>query len=296
MPVSCRASTTSSARCSPSTTRLHQHALQPPQGAHARARAACERLAAPGSRSATRRCCSRRERLRPHQARAGPASSSDPRPPLLPVPVRPCRGRGPLPHPRGQGPRDPRGPARPHHRLRRPEVRRRCARRRRQDPGHAELRRQLLGPQGDPSNYEGYITTYEEPAEYTPHDTAHCQYCQNPSPRARARRASPACSTASGCGSSPPASSRSTPVAPTRCTASRTPRSGCPMALARSRARRSRGLPSRPGSSCRSWSSGSPRPRRTAAAASSPSGSTDPGQEPRPAEGKPTATANHELL
>ena len=31
-------------------------------------------------------------------------------------------------------------------------------------------------------NYEGYITTYEEPAEYTPHDTAHCQYCQNPRP------------------------------------------------------------------------------------------------------------------
>ena len=31
-------------------------------------------------------------------------------------------------------------------------------------------------------NYEGYITTYEEPAEYTPHDSAHCQYCQNPRP------------------------------------------------------------------------------------------------------------------
>ncbi len=31
-------------------------------------------------------------------------------------------------------------------------------------------------------NYEGYITTYEEPAEYTPHDRAACQYCQNPRP------------------------------------------------------------------------------------------------------------------
>jgi len=31
-------------------------------------------------------------------------------------------------------------------------------------------------------NYEGYITTYEEPAEYTPHDRAHCQYCQHPRP------------------------------------------------------------------------------------------------------------------
>jgi lysine 2,3-aminomutase len=31
-------------------------------------------------------------------------------------------------------------------------------------------------------NYEGYITTYEEPTEYTPHDSAHCRYCQQPRP------------------------------------------------------------------------------------------------------------------
>ncbi len=31
-------------------------------------------------------------------------------------------------------------------------------------------------------NYEGYITTYEEPTEYKPHDTANCQYCANPRP------------------------------------------------------------------------------------------------------------------
>jgi lysine 2,3-aminomutase len=31
-------------------------------------------------------------------------------------------------------------------------------------------------------NYEGYITTYEEPIEYTPHDRASCRYCQNPRP------------------------------------------------------------------------------------------------------------------
>jgi len=29
-------------------------------------------------------------------------------------------------------------------------------------------------------NYEGYITTYEEPVQYTPHDKASCQYCQHP--------------------------------------------------------------------------------------------------------------------
>ncbi|MFN8628789.1 MAG: lysine 2,3-aminomutase [Chloroflexota bacterium] len=31
-------------------------------------------------------------------------------------------------------------------------------------------------------NYEGYITTYEEPTEYTPHDSKTCKYCQNPRP------------------------------------------------------------------------------------------------------------------
>jgi lysine 2,3-aminomutase len=29
-------------------------------------------------------------------------------------------------------------------------------------------------------NYEGYITTYEEPEHYQPHDKANCKYCQNP--------------------------------------------------------------------------------------------------------------------
>jgi lysine 2,3-aminomutase len=31
-------------------------------------------------------------------------------------------------------------------------------------------------------NFEGYITTYEEPTQYAPHDKAHCKYCQNPRP------------------------------------------------------------------------------------------------------------------
>jgi lysine 2,3-aminomutase len=29
-------------------------------------------------------------------------------------------------------------------------------------------------------NYEGYITTYEEPTQYTPHDQASCRFCQHP--------------------------------------------------------------------------------------------------------------------
>jgi len=28
-------------------------------------------------------------------------------------------------------------------------------------------------------NYEGYVTTYEEPIEYTPHDPKTCAYCKN---------------------------------------------------------------------------------------------------------------------
>jgi lysine 2,3-aminomutase len=31
-------------------------------------------------------------------------------------------------------------------------------------------------------NYEGYVTTYEEPTEYTPHDPKTCTYCQNKRP------------------------------------------------------------------------------------------------------------------
>jgi len=31
-------------------------------------------------------------------------------------------------------------------------------------------------------NYEGYVTTYEEPTEYTAHDPATCPYCQNKRP------------------------------------------------------------------------------------------------------------------
>jgi lysine 2,3-aminomutase len=34
-------------------------------------------------------------------------------------------------------------------------------------------------------NFEGYITTYEEPAQYTPHDKSTCRCCQNPRPEPR---------------------------------------------------------------------------------------------------------------
>jgi lysine 2,3-aminomutase len=31
-------------------------------------------------------------------------------------------------------------------------------------------------------NYEGYVTTYEEPTTYTAHDPSTCSYCQNKRP------------------------------------------------------------------------------------------------------------------
>ena len=64
-------------------------------------------------------------------------------------------GSGSLPDPGRQGPRDHGGPPRPHLRLRRPHVRHRRARWRRQDPGHAELPDQLLGPQGGAAQLRG---------------------------------------------------------------------------------------------------------------------------------------------
>ncbi len=89
-------------------------------------------------------------------------------------------------------------------------------------------------------NYEGYITTYEEPETYQqarPGWPARTASTSGPKP---ASPGSSACSRASGCGSSRRASRRSTPAATPRRTASRTPRSGCRSASARSRAPRAR--------------------------------------------------------
>ena len=56
----------------------------------------------------------RRQRLRPHPARARPQARREPDPAVLPLPVRPGRGLRPLPDAGRQGPRDHGGPARPH--------------------------------------------------------------------------------------------------------------------------------------------------------------------------------------
>ncbi len=56
----------------------------------------------------------RRQRLRAHPARPRPPAGREPRPAVLPLPVRPRRGRRALPDAGGQGPRDHRGAPRPH--------------------------------------------------------------------------------------------------------------------------------------------------------------------------------------
>ncbi len=60
------------------------------------------------------RAARRRQRLRPHPARARPPARRQPDPAVLPLPVRPRRGLGPFPDAGRQGPRDHGGPARPH--------------------------------------------------------------------------------------------------------------------------------------------------------------------------------------
>ena len=129
-------------------------------------------------------------------------------------------------------------------------------------------------------NYEGYITTYEEPPTYNRHDEAACTYCQHAALRAGPVRRAAGCSRASGCGSSRRASARSTRAATPRRTGSRTRRSGCRSGSARSRARR------RPAAGARAGRGGRAAERRE----------YGPGEEPRPRDGEPTGSSHGELL
>ncbi len=48
-----------------------------------------------------------------------------------------------------------------------------------ENSSHAQLSGQLLDHKIILRNYEGYITTYEEPIQYHPHDPKTCSYCRN---------------------------------------------------------------------------------------------------------------------
>ena len=88
-------------------------------------------------------------------------------------------------------------------------------------------------------NYEGYITTYEEPLEYKPARQGELRVVPSTPAPSPASPASTACSRASGCGSSRKGSRTSTPAATRSSIGCRIRRSGYRSASARSRARRS---------------------------------------------------------
>ncbi len=94
---------------------LDQPPLQPPERDHAGGLARGRQADAgrPAGRQ-PERPAGRRQRLRPHPARARPQARREPDPAVLPVPVRPGRGLRALPDAGRQGPRDHGGPARPH--------------------------------------------------------------------------------------------------------------------------------------------------------------------------------------
>ena len=257
----------------------------------------------------------RRQRLRPHHAGARAPAGREPRPAVLHLPVRPRRGLRPLPHAGRQGHRDHGGPARPH------------------VSGYAVPTYVVDAPGGGGKipvmpnylisysdhkvvlrNYEGYITTYEEPVQYTPHDKANCTLLPAPAPGAgpgrsrRAARGRPTVDRAGRLRADAPSRQR------VRAPAAGSEPSGCPTGSARSK--------ERPASRCprssrartarhRRWTlaarrqagrhagrrprSPPDRPRRGAAPAE-PEFVYGPGEEPRPREGEPTGWHDGDLL
>ena len=186
------------------------------------------------------RAARRRQRLRPHPARARPQAGREPDPAVLPVPVRPGRGLRPLPDAGRQGPRDHGGPARPHLGLRGADLRDRRARRRRQDPGHAQLPDQLLATTRSCCATTRATSRPTRSPRRTSARHGGLRVLPARAPGARpVRRPRPARGRAD-VDRAEGLRTRSTPAATPRRTGSRTRRSGCRSASARSRAARAR--------------------------------------------------------
>jgi lysine 2,3-aminomutase len=159
-------------------------------------------------------------------------------------------------------------------------------------------------------NYEGFITTYEEPIEYTPHDRASCAYCQHPRPEpgqegitglldGRRMWIEPAGFQelhARGA------------TAPHRL---QDPSKWIPYGVGAIEGSAAPPRPALPGGGASDPEGSAPDPEGSAPepGAERPGVATEParptpasavgygpGEEPRPPEGAPTATANHELL
>jgi lysine 2,3-aminomutase len=130
-------------------------------------------------------------------------------------------------------------------------------------------------------NYEGYITTYEEPTTYTPHDRATCRWCQNP-------RSEPGQEGITGL-----LDGKRMWIEPAGFVETH--------ARGNEEAHRlqdpSKWVPY--GVGALEGQAGQPLsvlPATTGRANGDAAAGYGPGEEPRPADGLPTATANHELL
>ena len=152
-------------------------------------------------------------------------------------------GAGHFRTPVGQGPRDHRGPARPHVGLRGAAVHRGRTRRRREDPGHAELRRVLLGPQGDRPQLRGLHHHLRGARRVHAARQLEVPVLPEPAPGAGPGGHHRAARREADVDRAGRLRSRSTSAATRRPTASATRRSGCRTAWARSRG--SRRMPAR---------------------------------------------------
>ena len=134
-------------------------------------------------------------------------------------------------------------------------------------------------------NYEGYITTYEEPPTYQPPRQVGLRVLPAPALRSPGSRASSACSRASGCGSSRSGFNEVHTRGNTEAHRLQDPSKWVPF-----------------GVGAIEGTAGAPAPRpRSRATSRAPATAAEtpvygPGEEPRPREGEPTASAHGELL
>jgi hypothetical protein len=139
-------------------------------------------------------------------------------------------------------------------------------------------------------NYEGYITTYEEPTEYTPHDSASCTYCRNPRPEP-GQEGITGLLDGRRMWIEPAGFEQVHDRGATDTHRLKDPSKWVPYGVGAIEGRSSeaeRGLPVLEAAAAGSEANGGSGvdPKRV----------YGPGEEPRPADGEPTGTANHELL
>ncbi len=139
-------------------------------------------------------------------------------------------------------------------------------------------------------NYEGYITTYEEPTEYTPHDSTHCGYCQNPRPEP-GQEGVTGLLDGKRMWIEPAGFEQVHDRGATETHRLKDPSKWVPYGVGAIEGRASEGRAALPVLEPSGVAS-----EANAATGAPPKRAFGPGEEPRPAEGQPNATANHELL